>query len=72
MFEVSNFIERSYRQQTDSPKIQADAIYRAEKVGYVWRLVNRPEGNPDDEEVVASFQGILLKIDMPPFNEKTM
>ena len=53
-------------------KMQADAIYRAEKVGDVWRLVNRQEGNPDDEEVVASFQGILLKIDMPPFNEKTV
>jgi hypothetical protein len=52
--------------------MQADAIYRAEKVGDVWRLVNRQEGNPNDEEVVTSFQGILLKIDMPPFNEKTV
>lgn len=54
------------------PKIQADVMYRAERVGGVWRLVNKPEGSPDDEEVVASFQGILYKIDMPPFNEKNM
>ena len=46
--------------------------YRAEKVGTVWHLVNRTEGTSDDEEVVVSFQGILSKIDMPPFNKKTM
>ena len=40
----------------------------------VWRLINSPEGNPNDsdEEVVVSFQGILYKVDMPPFNEKNM
>jgi hypothetical protein len=57
-------------------------MYRAERVGGVWRLVTRPEGTrpegtrpegtPDDEEVVVSFQGILIKMDMPPFNEKNM
>ena len=54
------------------PKMQADAMYRAESIGGVWRLVNRTEGNFDDEEVVVSFQGILCKVDMPPFNEKNM
>ena len=43
--------------------------YRAEKVGTVWCLV---KGTSDNEEVVVSFQGILCKIDMPPFNEKIM
>ena len=53
------------------PNMQADTIYRAERDGHVWRLVNRPEGGLDDEEVVVSFQGILYKIDFPPFSEKT-
>jgi hypothetical protein len=52
--------------------MQADTMYRAESVGGVWRLVNRSEENSDDEEVVVSFQGILCKIDMPPFSEKNM
>jgi hypothetical protein len=52
--------------------MQADAKYRAESVGGVWRLVYRPEGNPDDEEVVVSFQGILYKMDLPPFGRKNM
>jgi len=51
---------------------QADAMYRADKVGGVWRLLSRPEGNIDNEEVVVSFQGIICKTDMPPFNEKNM
>jgi hypothetical protein len=55
------------------PKKQADAFYRAESIGGVWRLVvNGSEGNLVDEEVVVSFQGILCKVDMPPFNEKNM
>lgn len=54
------------------PNMQADATYRAERVGRVWRLVNRPEGELDDEEVVVSFQGILHKIDLPPFSEKNL
>jgi hypothetical protein len=52
--------------------VQADAWYQAENVGGVWRLINRPEGSPDDEEVVVSFQGILYKTDLPPFSEKNM
>jgi hypothetical protein len=52
--------------------MQGDAIYRAENVGGVWRLINSAEGNLNDEEVVASFQGILYKLDMPPFKEKNM
>lgn len=47
-------------------------MFRAERIGSVWRLINRPEGNPDDEEVVVSFQGILCKVDLPPFNEKNV
>jgi hypothetical protein len=46
--------------------MQADATYRVESVGGIWRLVNRSEEKPDDEEVVVSFQGILCKVDMPP------
>ena len=53
-------------------KKQADAMYRVESIGGIWCLMNRPEGNSDDEEVVVSFQGILCKVDMPPFNEKNM
>ena len=52
--------------------MQGDTTYRAENIGGVWRLVNRPDGNPYDEEVVTSFQGILNKVDMPPFNKKNM
>jgi len=58
-----------------SKMFEADATYRAENVGGIWRLVNRPlrpEGNLEDEEVVVSFQGILSKTDMPPFNEKNI
>jgi hypothetical protein len=52
--------------------VQENASYRAENVGGVWHLINRPEGSPDDEEVVVSFQGILYKIDLPPFSEKNV
>jgi hypothetical protein len=52
--------------------MQGDTTYRAEKVGRVWRLVNRPVGDLDDEEVVTSFQGILLKIDLPPFSDQSL
>ena len=52
--------------------MQTDMTYREEKVGTVWCLVNRTKGTSDDKEVVVSFQGILCKIDMLPFNEKIM
>lgn len=71
MFEVSNIVEL-WDLRLTHPTVQANASYRAENVGGVWRLINRPEGSPDDEEVVVSFQGILYKTDLPPFSEKNM
>ena len=61
-----------YFEKSTHLNVQANASYRAENVGGVWRLINRPEGSPDDEEVVVSFQGILYKLDLPPFSEKNV
>jgi hypothetical protein len=72
MFDVSLAFNGTSDNQLTYLNIQADPTYRAEKFGGIWRLINRREESGDDEEVVASFQGILCKIDLPPFNEKNM
>ena len=71
MFGVSNVVECTFYKSTH-PNVQENASYRAENIGGVWRLINGQEGSPEREEVVVSFQGILFKIDLPPFSEKNM
>jgi hypothetical protein len=46
--------------------------YSVEKEGAIWRLIRKDDDEDMPEEVVASFQGILCKKDLPPFTEKNM
>ena len=41
--------------------------YRVEKDGGIWRMVYDASTSDGYEEVVASVQGILSKIGLPPF-----
>ena len=46
---------------------QENKMYVAKQDGAIWRLVHEILA---DEEVVVSFQGILCKKDIAPYNEK--
>lgn len=52
--------------------MQEDKLYRAKQDGAIWRLVHKTDETSADEEVVVSFQGILCKKDLAPYNEKNM
>ena len=45
-------------------------MYVTKQDGAIWRLVHKREEILADEEVVVSFQGILCKKDIAPYNEK--
>ena len=45
--------------------------YEVIKTEHVWRLVHKTtEAETSKEEVVALFQGIICKKDLPPFTER--
>ena len=47
------------------------APYEVIKTEHVWRLVHRATGaETPNKEVVALFQGIICKKDLPPFMER--
>ena len=52
--------------------MQEDKLYRAKQDGAIWWLMHKTDENSADEEVVVSFQGILCKKNLAPYNEKNM
>jgi hypothetical protein len=52
---------------------QENKNYTTKQDRAIWRLVHKTDDEISaDEEVVVSFQGILCKKDMAPYNEKNM
>ena len=51
--------------------VSVTALYEVIQTENVWRLVHRAtEAETPNEELVASFQGIICKKDLPPFTER--
>lgn len=76
MFEVSAPIVTSFFSLSRyKDATQVDKMYIVKQDGAIWRLVHKTDeiiSADDSEEVVVSFQGILCKKDIPPYNEKNM
>jgi len=74
MFSVGQPVSRSTvkKQLIITCTLQDSATYRAQKDGPIWRLVWTADEGAEEEEVVASFQGVLAQKDMAPFDSKTV
>ena len=71
MFEVSALVVARFPHSRRKPT-KENKSYRAKQDGAIWRLVHKTDETSVDEEVVVSFQGILCKKDIAPYNEKNM
>ena len=72
MFQVSapiitNFIFSLLRYKDTT---QENKNYTTKQDRAIWRLLHKTDETSTDEEVVVSFQGIICKKDMAPYNEK--
>ena len=71
MFEVSKSTVTIQLALPRHKLMQKNETYLAKQDGAIWRLAHKRDESSADEEVVASFQGILCRKEIAPYNEKT-